>query len=207
MIVIEGQVLQDIEGIDVNEKKLIANSISKRKKEFATSRIFAKQAFRKMGIYDSVSLLCDENRCPIWPKNVIGSISHTGSYCAVAIASINEYRGVGIDIEEIDRLSLDMKHIICHGIEHEYITSKCDKQNVEMLATIFSIKESFYKMQYLVTKSWVGFHDVLCDVIENGRIRISICKNIGNIFNKSDVVYGRYLVSNNNICTAVYLEA
>ena len=50
-----------------------------------------------------------EDRAPIWPDRVVGSITHTGDFAAAAVAWAADIAGLGIDSEQaIDRAGLKM---------------------------------------------------------------------------------------------------
>ena len=56
------------------ERALISGVIEKRAHEFSTGRFCARQALLEFGI-DNFPVLRGEQREPIWPKNIVGSIS------------------------------------------------------------------------------------------------------------------------------------
>tara|TARA_Y100001958_G_C20865638_1_gene302007 strand:- start:140 stop:478 length:339 start_codon:yes stop_codon:yes gene_type:complete len=67
---------------------------------------------------------------------------------------------VGIDIETIGRVEPKLWPTLFTERETRYFTS-LPPETVALETTLFfSAKESFYKCQYPLTQSWVGFQDV-----------------------------------------------
>jgi 4'-phosphopantetheinyl transferase EntD len=67
---------------------------------------------------------------------------------------------VGIDIESVGRVEPKLWPTLFTEREAAYFASLEPDQVAEETALFFSAKETFYKCQYPVTHSWVGFQDV-----------------------------------------------
>ena len=89
---------QDINVLFPEEKESILNAVQKRQIDFATGRWCARKALEKLNI-EPQPVLSGEERRPIWPDNITGSISHTNNgYCS-AVASCDKYSAIGMDVE------------------------------------------------------------------------------------------------------------
>jgi 4'-phosphopantetheinyl transferase EntD len=76
---------------------------AERVREFANGRAYAKRALAILGM-PNVDLPIGPNRAPVWPKGVVGSITHVrdgrcGTYAAAAVARADAVVAVGIDFE------------------------------------------------------------------------------------------------------------
>lgn len=121
-----------------------------REAEFRAGRACARQALAQLGIHNW-PLLPAPTREPQWPTGVVGSITHSGSYCAAAVASERVCAGLGIDVEAIDRLRDDMAALICSGREPDRLAARGAEAR-PMLALLFSAKESVFKAVFPHTR-------------------------------------------------------
>src|SRR6202011_1274229 len=71
-----------------------------RQREFLAGRWCAEEALQCLGA-GSTHVAMAEDRAPIWPDGVVGSITHTGDFAAAAAAWAAARAGVGIYSEEI----------------------------------------------------------------------------------------------------------
>lgn len=141
------------------EERFIAGARETRREEFAAGRACARLALHRLGIED-FPLLPDENRAPLWPQGVTGSITHSGGYCAVAVARQGEIRAIGIDSEVTGRFTEKLWPRVCTPAELEWLHAQADDRRGQLAAAIFGAKEAVYKSQYQLTRRWLGFQDV-----------------------------------------------
>lgn len=137
----------------------VAQAVPKRRAEFGTARVCARRALARLGIAP-VSLVPAEDRSPRWPNGVVGSIAHTGNYCAVVVASAREYRSLGLDIEQDKLLPPDLVAMICTARERRTLATRSARDAI----VYFSAKEAFYKCQYPLTQRFLDFLDVELEV-------------------------------------------
>ncbi len=141
------------------EAKLVASAIESRQREFSTGRVLARRLLRQMNVAD-FELLRDEDRVPKWPVGIVGSISHTGNLCAVAIAPESEYRGIGLDVEPDRPVGPGIEGRVCTPLEVAWLETGPTADRGQRCRMIFSIKEAVYKAFYpRLRESW-GFRDV-----------------------------------------------
>lgn len=135
--------------------------------EFAAGRVCARASIGALGEPEA-ALLSGEDRPPIWPATVHGSISHTRGYCAAVVARVSELKSshIGLDAETVGRVHERLWRRLFTPPEIEYLQDLVDP---EFQATVmFSVKEAYYKAQYPVTKAWVGFEDVRVEWTDRG---------------------------------------
>jgi enterobactin synthetase component D len=134
----------------------------KRRAEFLAGRHCAQSALRTYSaIFAEYVIPRGADRAPIWPAEVVGSITHTQGYAAAAVADTRALRGVGLDIERWVRPSAPANlgaHLARPG-ELERLVAESGWSEVEALTLLFSAKESLYKCLYPEVQRYFGFHD------------------------------------------------
>lgn len=144
------------------EHRSIAHCADKRIRDFTAGRACAHRALAELGIED-FSLLAGQHREPLWPPDIVGSITHTDGFAAVAVARQRDLRGVGIDCEVADSVDEDLWSRICTPSEVERMQALPPDERARHAALIFAAKEAFYKCQFPLTGDWVGFEDVVIE--------------------------------------------
>ena len=183
-----------VEDLYPEEVALIDHAIHKRQTEFASGRLCAKQALASLGIHD-YPLLMDNKRAPIWPKGVSGSISHTSDLCVAVASNVKESQSLGVDIEEDNRLRPDLwpQFLIQEGVD--LLNQLHPSEDPIKWATVmFAAKEAFYKAQYPLTKSWLGFKDVtvVIDDMAEPKFHIELLIDLEGFWKKGTTFEGRY---------------
>ena len=144
------------------ELDLIKSSTSDRQHTFATGRHLAKTALNHLGI--SLRPILREQRRPVWPDFVVGSIAHTKLLGVSAVANASQYRGIGIDIESINAVSDQVASRIFDDEERAWIKQQSLPQ---WRTAMFSAKEAIYKATNPITNEFLGFRDVSIEIDEN----------------------------------------
>lgn len=149
------------------EAAQVADSVTRRRVEFATGRLCARRALARLGI-DTFILRNDARRMPQWPPGIVGSLTHTGDvpggYCAVAVARADAILTIGIDAEMADELPLHLWRLVLTSAEQGWLAAQDTERQGLLAKVIFSAKESFYKAQFPITGRGLGFHDVEVDL-------------------------------------------
>ena len=129
------------------EEASLAEASVKRIQEFRAGRYCATQALHSMGI-ENFPILRGKNREPIWPDNIVGSISHCKDIAGAVVADKHRIKSVGLDIENQKQLKLGFAKHVCTDSERIWLESQnADFQN-QALLLIFSIKEAVFKCIY-----------------------------------------------------------
>lgn len=139
------------------EPNIINRAIEKRQKEFATTRDLARKALNDIG-FDSVPILRGEKGEPLWPKGVVGSLTHTTGYRGAVVAHGMQVRSVGIDAEPHEELPDGVwEHISIPEERAEF--ERFAGGEVHMQRVLFCAKEATYKTWFPLAKRWLGFED------------------------------------------------
>ena len=160
VIVVEGDPRAfpaDLSPLQPDEAAMMQKAVDKRRREFTAARVFARQAYESLGGADTISVVHDDDRAPIWPEGFIGSITHTHTWCAVAMARTTDVRAVGIDVERDLELEERLWDSVCTPRDLEWLRSLPEERRGHAGKELFSAKECAYKAQYLITKKFLGF--------------------------------------------------
>ncbi len=149
------------------EAPFVRQAVPKRVQEFAAGRLCARRAMEQFGV-TGFPLSVGEDRQPLWPVGLIGSITHTAGYCAAAVAERGSLIAVGLDSETVGDVTRDIWPTICGASEAEWLRSLPAACQEAAITLIFSAKEAFYKCQYPLTHEWLDFHDLIVEPLAWG---------------------------------------
>ncbi len=141
------------------EAPFVARAVPARQAEFATGRLCARAALAALGA-PVRPIAAAEDRRPLWPAGVAGSISHTVGYCCATVCWRKDAVSVGIDAQSIGEVTEDVWDTICTPDEAARLKEVPEGSRARLAATIFSAKEAFFKAQYEVTRQWVDFAEI-----------------------------------------------
>ncbi len=150
--------------LSAEEAGFIEDAVPGRKAEFATGRACARAAIAALG-RSAPTIPVGEGRQPLWPEGITAAITHTrreGREFVAATAAWNDSGrlGVGIDAEVIQPLKDGVRDMLLVAEEIEMVEDLPADERDEGAIRVFSAKEAFFKAQYALTASWVGFGDM-----------------------------------------------
>ncbi len=98
------------------ELALIPKAIDKRRCEFAAGRACAREALGAIG-YAPMPILQAASRAPLWPDGILGTISHSHTWAGAAVTRADQLAGIGLDIETVGRVSMNIARKVLTGAE------------------------------------------------------------------------------------------
>jgi 4'-phosphopantetheinyl transferase EntD len=131
----------------------------RREVEFRAGRACAREALSRIGI-DGWPLIPATTREPQWPADVVGSITHSGAYCAAAVTLGHHCAGIGIDVEAKGRVGDELAPAVCSRSELASLDKRGSSGRAELLTLIFSAKESVFKAIFPRHRMFLEFNDV-----------------------------------------------
>lgn len=135
-------------------------AVKKRQAEYVAGRYLAKRCLSALGSTES-DVGISQHRAPLWPKGMIGSISHSSNkaICVLSQCDLPE-QGIGIDIEQCltDSTATSIKNTIINEAEQALIT-KHDIDFSTGLTVVFSAKESLFKALFPQVRAYFDFLD------------------------------------------------
>lgn len=148
------------DGLIGDEAAIVDKAGAKRRNEFTAGRLCARLAMAELGHRD-VPLLAEPSRAPNWPTGLTGSITHTvGLAVAVVTLSGDHELGLGIDAEVVGRIDTSIEEMVLGDEERRALDEIRSPERPVARTAVFAAKEAFYKAQWPLTSSWVGFTDV-----------------------------------------------
>ncbi|MFB6434925.1 MAG: 4'-phosphopantetheinyl transferase [Candidatus Malihini olakiniferum] len=152
--------------IDVPLSAKLSRSVPKRRAEFLAGRYLARHVLEKLGI-NRFTLLSGQDRSPVWPENLCGSLSHNKDSVLCAIHRRSEvFSGVGVDVETL--MNGDRADSLWPGIideeEHQWLQG-VDMPFFQALTLSFSAKESLFKALYPTVQHYFNFLDAQMTVL------------------------------------------
>ena len=141
------------------EEEQISKAVQKRRSEFGTVRACAREAMRRLDV-EPAPILPGPKREPLWPANVVGSLTHCKGYRAAALARSSDFETIGIDAEPHEPAPDGVLGAIAIQAELDRMAGlRAADPKICWDRLLFSAKESTYKAWFPVTKRWLGFED------------------------------------------------
>jgi len=145
----------------------IRQAVERRRAQFGTGRLCARRALALLGL-PVVPITVGPGGAPLWPAGAVGSITHTSTYCAVAVKPTPPWRSVGLDAEDLRPIDPSIVPSVLTDSERLWLEDlHSDARDVHALL-VFSAKEAYYKLQYPLTGRFLDFHDVEIEVDQKG---------------------------------------
>lgn len=187
------------------ERDAMIRAVPKRRREFEFGRAAARQALANLGRGAEVVPM-GADRAPVWPRGIVGSISHCDQSCVAITADATRFNSVGIDVEPAVPLQPDLQEIICTSAETAWLDQQQSEQRGLLAKLIFSAKESTYKCQYPLTRHVFDFHglELQVDLIDGtftAEFRIS-----NAVFLCGERIFGRFSITDGVILTVIWLN-
>ena len=148
----------------------LGRAVPKRVQEFTAGRLCARRVLAEFGVR-GFPVRAAEDRQPVWPARLIGSITHTDGFCAAVAADKTQVAAIGMDTELAGGVKTELWPGICTRSEIGWLQSLPQSQQAAAATLIFTAKESFYKCQYPLTRERLGFQDATVEVAAWGAAR------------------------------------
>jgi len=184
---------------------VIHNAATKRQAEYIAGRYVAKKAIKTLGI-EVDEILIGNNRAPIWPSNVVASITHTNKTAVCVAASTQQINYLGIDLENIlsAQLAKDLVPYIINNQEQQLLHNLSIPFE-KALTIIFSAKESVFKALYPQVKRYFDFTAVQITTLctETKLLSMILTEDLSLQLPKGMPITGRYLQYHDQIFTYI----
>jgi 4'-phosphopantetheinyl transferase EntD len=187
-----------------SEVALVANALPKRLAEFATGRALAHLALAQLGSV-SDAVVNDERRAPIWPIGIRGSITHCDTRALVALCRDRD-GSVGIDVEHRSELKRDLWESVFLAEEIADLGRLSEPERGRMALVLFSAKESLYKAQFPISRTYMGFRALRVQA-ERGQLICTFQEDVPP-FARGTIARGRYFsasVPSGEVLTGVHI--
>ena len=190
-----------LEPIFPAEMRLACGANQSRFEEFSRARTCAHKALTLLG-EKPVSILRGKRREPIWPKNLVGSITHCDEYCCAVVAKKNIGFHLGIDAE----ITTSFAPRVTNNITTDFEKKELAKLNtsIDFGVVLFSAKEAIFKAWYPLTQRWLNFRDAeIAFDLSNEEFEAKILLRDSGF--KGDIK-GRFLVKGTRVYTLAIIN-
>jgi len=178
------------------EAQYLGRAVPKRVREFAAGRLCARRALAEFGFAHFPVEVADD-RQPLWPDSLAGSITHTTGLCAAVVAPRPGTAALGLDSEVVGDVNAEIWPSICVPDETAWLASLPPSERAAAVTLIFSAKEAFYKCQYPVARERLNFQDARVAALawggSQGAFEIHATRRLAIAAHTAQALRGRYL--------------
>lgn len=190
-----------------DEALSVAHAVPRRRLEFATGRDCARRAMAALG-HAKAPLPQGQDRMPIWPADLVGSITHTDAWAAAAVARRGEgFVAIGIDLEPAEELAADLWASICTPQEQVRLTAIRGITPGLAARLVFCMKEAAFKCQYPLSGAMLEFSDLAINVDGEAGTFAATYQKAAPPFHAYDRLAGRFAISAGHIASAVVVTS
>lgn len=155
------------------ELALVERATRARRREVVAGRVLARSAMTTLG-HDASPITQRPSGAPVWPADLCGSIAHSATHVAVAIAPASCIRSVGVDIEDGRNLGSAAQEIGGADEIRSLIRHPLAGAEDSAVRLLFSAKEALFKCQSALTgNTGLGFSEVRLHLTAAGGLRAS----------------------------------
>lgn len=187
----------------------IQRSVAKRQAEFLAGRLCARAALQQLDHLDFVPAI-GEDRAPVWPAHISGSITHSTGHAAAIVGHKAQWRGLGMDLENV--LTLERAERLAGEIltaDEMRRMADLPREQIALLVTLtFSAKESLFKALYpIVQKRFYFEHAELLEWSESGQLRLRLLTDLSSEWCHGKELVGQFAVSDGQLLSLVGIRA
>jgi len=184
------------------EEAFIMNAVEKRKSEYRTGRHTAREALNELNI-PPCAIPSGVEREPLWPKGVVGSISHCSKLCVAAVGPDSRFLSIGVDVEPNKPLPPDVQPIVVNDEDHWKYSQPKHSKDFDVLT--FSAKESIFKCIFPIFRLYLDFKDVSLTIDQsNNSFNAKLPERISNEV-KINPIHGIYSINTKFVFTLAYI--
>jgi 4'-phosphopantetheinyl transferase EntD len=189
------------------EAQATGRMAEKRLREFKLGRACVREGLAHLGVRE-FPFLNDEDRAPIWPPDIVGSLTHCRELCAAAMARRGRIQGLGLDAESLRDLEPAIVERIASPEERAHLARLPARRHAGgWPLLVFSAKEAFYKCYYPLARTFLAFGDAEVEFDAEGAcFTARLLRDDAPSAAGTRSFQGRFVVSDTYIATAVTLQ-
>ena len=187
----------------------IQRSVAKRQAEFLAGRLCARAALQQLDHLDFIPAI-GEDRAPVWPGHISGSITHSTGHAAAIVGHKAQWRGLGMDLENV--LSLERAERLAGEIltaDEMQRMAALPREQIALLVTLtLSAKESLFKALYpIVHKRFYFEHAEVVEWSESGLVRLRLLTDLSSEWCDGTELVGQFAVADGQLLSLVAIGA
>jgi enterobactin synthetase component D len=150
--------------------------------------------------------LIGDDRAPVWPQDLCGSITHSTGWAAAIVASKQHWRGLGMDVEQVmssERASRLAGEILT--ADEMQRMADGPEQHVALRVTLtFSLKEALFKALYPLVLKRFYFEDAeVLEWSETGHARLRLKIDLSEEWHSGKVLEAQFGVRDGQLLSLV----
>ncbi|MFD2641325.1 4'-phosphopantetheinyl transferase family protein [Pseudomonas japonica] len=192
----------DFQRAAIEQTPALQRSVAKRQAEYLAGRVCARAALQRLdGRHYSPAT--GDDRAPIWPGDIAGSITHGKGWAAAVVARKNDCAGLGLDQESL----LDEERAT--RLAGEILTAdelqRLDPTRTGLGVTLtFSLKESLFKALYpLVRKRFYFEHAEVLEWSDDGCARLRLLTDLSAEWHHGRELHGQFCLMDDQLLSLV----
>ncbi|WP_205886072.1 4'-phosphopantetheinyl transferase family protein [Pseudomonas laurylsulfativorans] len=187
----------------------IQRSVTKRQAEFLAGRVCARAALQRLEGLSFIPAI-GEDRAPVWPAHITGSITHSTGRAAAIVANKSHWRGLGMDLENL--LNADRAERLAGEIlnppELQRMAASPRDQLALLVTLTFSVKESLFKALYpIVEKRFYFEHAEVLEWRESGEVRLRLLTDLSSEWRNGTELDAQFGVKDGQLLSLVSIRA
>jgi enterobactin synthetase component D len=187
----------------------IQRSVAKRQAEFLAGRICARAALLRLDGRACVPAI-GEDRAPVWPAHVSGSITHSTGRAAAIVAQKQDWQGLGMDLENLldpERAERLAGEILTPAELLRMATAPQDDRALLVTLT-FSMKESLFKALYpIVGQRFYFEHAEIVEWSHSGQARLRLLTDLSTEWRHGSELQGQFGLKDGQLLSLVGVKA
>lgn len=187
-------------------------AVDKRRREFIAGRACARDAIRIIApelAEQAVSI--GNNREPLWPRGLVGALTHSHGFVAAAVGRAADYRGLGLDSERIieAELAASVAEMVATPEELAAIERATRLPTAVALTLLFSAKESIFKCLYPLVGRYFDFLDAELQAadVPSSTFAATLRVDLSPELRRGLPLPGRFALRDDRVITAMHLAA
>ncbi len=192
----------DFQRAAIEQTPALQRSVAKRQAEYLAGRVCARAALQRLDGRDYVPATGDD-RAPIWPAGISGSITHGKGWAAAVVARSSDCAGLGLDQESL--LDDERAERLAKEILTEAELLRLDPAQVGLTVTLtFSLKESLFKALYpLVLKRFYFEHAEVLEWNDAGHARLRLLTDLSPEWHHGRELEGQFCLMGDQLLSLV----
>ncbi len=194
--------IDDFQRAGIEQSASLQRSVAKRQAEYLAGRVCARAALQRLDGRDYVPGT-HEDRAPIWPAGIHGSITHGRGWAAAVVAAEGACRGLGLDQENL--LSDERAERLAGEILTETELQRLAPGDLGLAVTLtFSLKESLFKTLYPLTRQRFYFeHAEVLEWSSEGHARLRLLTDLSPQWRHGQEIDGQFKVQGDQLLSLV----
>ena len=201
--------VDDFQRCAIEAPASIQRSVAKRQAEFLAGRFCARAALQRLAGIACVPPI-GEDRAPVWPAGICGSITHSRGQAAAIVAHTRHWRGLGLDLENLlsDERAARLAAEILTPAELKRLATTPSEQQALLVSLTFSAKESLFKALYpLVRQRFYFEHAELLEWSADGQARLRLLIDLSSEWCVGSELQAQFCVQGEQLLSLVAIRA